>query len=253
MSIKKVKLLLLIAMVMVSLAGFAKKNGTDNSSKKGEKSKKEETVKEEESLIKEDPFYGVWVKAYKDREDADAIVEKLSDKGYDAATVYAPDWDKLSKEPYYCVTAGKCETKEEADKLLKEVKADGYKDAYVKYSGERIGDRIYYYCYSEEDIDFSRSEVVLNDVPVESLAGEDLGEMTLIVDRDTEFDETCDMDSFGNYKKNQSVLKWFNQNNKLMNSDPDKYMSEGPALQGVFEVSITGDHIDRFYGCYWWD
>ena len=27
----------------------------------------------------------------------------------------------------------------------------------------------------------------------------------------------------------------------------------GPALKGVFEVSITGDHIDKFYGSYWWD
>ncbi len=253
MSSRKAKLLLIAVMVMVSLAGFAKKGKTTDDAKQDGKSKKEETAKEEESLIKEDPFYGVWVKAYKDRDDADAIVEKLSDKGYDASSVYAPDWEKLSKEPYYCVTAGKCETKQEADKLLKKVKADGYKDAYVKYSGERIGNRIYYYCYSEEDIDFSRSKVVLNDVQVESLSGEDLGEMTLIVDRDTEFDESCDMENFGNYKKGNSVLKWFNNNDKLMKSDPDEYMSEGPALQGVFEVSITGDHIDKFYGSYWWD
>ena len=33
----------------------------------------------------------------------------------------------------------------------------------------------------------------------------------------------------------------------------NKYMEKGPALKGVFEVGITGNHVDAFYGSYWWD
>ena len=24
-------------------------------------------------------------------------------------------------------------------------------------------------------------------------------------------------------------------------------------LMGVFDIDVTGNHIDRFYGAYWWD
>ena len=43
------------------------------------------------------------------------------------------------------------------------------------------------------------------------------------------------------------------KNYEYMESDPDTYMSNGPALSGVFEVGIRGNHIERFFGSYWWD
>ena len=49
------------------------------------------------------------------------------------------------------------------------------------------------------------------------------------------------------------TLRGLKYNMELMQSDPDLYAASGPALLGVFEVSVTGSHIDRFYGSYWWD
>ena len=90
------------------------------------------------------------------------------------------------------------------------------------------------------------SKVTLNDVPTEELSGTeaDEGPMTLIVDDKTVFDKSCDMQFFPNYRKGESPLEWFGDN------------ANGEAaanLQGVFEVSITGNHVDAFYGSYWWD
>jgi hypothetical protein len=49
------------------------------------------------------------------------------------------------------------------------------------------------------------------------------------------------------------VLEWFLKNDELAKADFDSYSGGGPALLGVFDVSVTGDHVDRFYGSYWWD
>ena len=37
-----------------------------------------------------------------------------------------------------------------------------------------------------------------------------------------------------------------------------KYIKHGKndgslTLMGVFEVSLSGNHVDRYFGCYWWD
>ena len=78
-------------------------------------------------------------------------------------------------------------------------------------------------------------------------------EMTLIIDEETEFDPSCNMSFFGNYEEGQSVLEWFLKNEELAQTDYDSYADKGPALIGIFDVTVTGDHIDRFYGSYWWD
>lgn len=205
------------------------------------------------SVQEQEPFFGLWVGAFKDREDAEALVNKLRDNGLEAYYVYSLEWENLSKEPYYCVTIGKSGSESEAQAYIADAGKEGYKDAYVKYSGERLSHRIDYYVFSEDVIDISPDEVILNNVQINEMSGGETGEATLIVDKNTVFDKACDMRYFGNYRQGDSVLDWFNYNKKLMDTDIDKYIEKGPALKGVFEVSITGNHIDSFHGCYWWD
>jgi hypothetical protein len=83
-------------------------------------------------------------------------------------------------------------------------------------------------------------------VQTEELSGcdEDEGPMTLVVDSDTVFDKTCDLKSFTGYKTGQSPLEWYNANTSG---------EESMNIMGVYEVSITGNHVDSFYGSYWWD
>ncbi len=102
-------------------------------------------------------------------------------------------------------------------------------------------------------MDFSKDQVVISGVSTTSMMGDDEKEMTLIIDKDTTFDPSCNMSFFGNYEKGQSVLEWFLKNDELAKLDPDSYSSGGPALLGIFDVAITGDHVDRIYGSYWWD
>jgi hypothetical protein len=61
------------------------------------------------------------------------------------------------------------------------------------------------------------------------------------------------MQFFGNYEDGDTVVEWYKKNLELYRKDPNGYSAEGMPLQGVFDVDCTGDHIDRFYGSYWWD
>lgn len=199
------------------------------------------------------PFYGIWAGSLKDREKAVELSDKLKEKGFEAEYVYSPEWENLNEEPYYCVTADTCHTKEAADVILEEVKKAGFKDAYVKFTGNRREHRIYYVVYDESKLDISADEVLINDVQIEELSGGYGETATLIVDKDTVFDKTCETEFFGNYRDGDSPIEWYNYNKELIDTDYDKYSSSGPALKGVFEVGITGNHVDRFYGSYWWD
>jgi hypothetical protein len=90
-------------------------------------------------------------------------------------------------------------------------------------------------------------------VRAEDLAGEYIGNITLIVDEDTIFDASCELKYFGHYREGDTPLSWFQHNKEIINNNPNNYLVVGPALLGVFEVSVTGSHIDRFFGSYWWD
>ncbi|MCR4807273.1 MAG: SPOR domain-containing protein [Lachnospiraceae bacterium] len=200
------------------------------------------------------PFYGVWVGSFKDREEAIGVCHKLEEAGFDeSACIYSVEWEKLNKEPYYCVTAGMCVSEDEAQTVLGSVKKAGYKDAYVKFTGKRLSHRVYFIVYSEDSIEVSGDEVIIDNVQYEDLSGSFSGEASLIVDKDTVFDETCDPANFGNYADGETPLEWYKHNKELLDEDPDKYLEKGPALKGVFEVSVTGNHVDAFYGSYWWD
>ncbi len=201
-------------------------------------------------------FYGIWVGASKNREEADELLEKLKsetsqieadiagESPISPAIIYSPDWDNLNKEPYYCVTVARCETEEEADSLLEFVKKAGYKDAYVKFSGDRISTTIYYTVYKGDSFEFYDDKVIINDVITESLESGETGEASLVVDAETVFDENADTFGFANYYEGELPLDWF-----LENRNSDNPMD----LMGVFEVKITGNHIDSYLGSYWWD
>lgn len=200
------------------------------------------------------PFYGVWTGSFTEKDESFFLyVDDLRHEGYDPFCIYTPDWENMSSEPYFCLCAGKFGSQEDAEKLLDEVKAAGHSDAYIKYTGERIAHRCMYYSYSISDMEFTPDKVILKDVQVDDFAGESLAPMTLIIDSDTVFADNAEFDTFTNYTEGQTVLEWFNHNNELLETDTDAYLANGPALSGVFEISITDDHIDSFYGSYWWD
>ena len=88
--------------------------------------------------MEKEPFYGVWIEAFKDEEDAKALVAELSDKGLPALYVYSCDWENLNAEPYYCVTIGKHGYESDAEEYLDDAAEAGYPSAYVKYTGDCV-------------------------------------------------------------------------------------------------------------------
>ena len=199
-------------------------------------------------------FYGVWIKAFKNSDEAWELQDKLAMAGYtDSEVVYTSDWEKLNKEGYFSVTACLADSQEAAEEILAKIKADGYSDAYVKHSGKRLEHRINYTMFSESALESEGGKVLIKDVMVDEFTGGASFTKTLIVDDKTVFDPSCDMEFFGNYEEGDSPLDWLNKNIEYAKRDYDAYSMYGPALIGVFDVTITGDHIDRFYGSYWWD
>ena len=193
-----------------------------------------------------EPFYGVWTAALKDLEPLKEEKDNLIGAGFDQARiVYAPEWENLTDQPYYCLTAGTCSSSEEAQKLLDEVKAAGHSDAYVKYSGDRASSKVFITVYDESTMEVLSDKVIFHDVQVNDTSYESNMEMTLIVDDETLFDPTCDMNPFDNYTEGESPLSWIR----------DNYGKDDGSLtlMGVFEVSLSGNHVDRYFGCYWWD
>ena len=205
-------------------------------------------------------FYGVWIAADKDEEKAVEKAMALYDLGFDSYVTYSPEWEKLNSKPFYCVTAGRYGSEAEAEAALEAVKTS-YPDAYVKFTGVRKFISVVYINYGDTKFDVSSDKVVIKDAQVSETnvwypGCEDVGTgyiMNLEIDRNTVFDDTCDTDVFANYEAGDKPIDWFIRNYDLSVNDPDAYIAEGPALSGVFEVGINGDHIDRFFGSYWWD
>lgn len=82
-------------------------------------------------------FYGIWVYASKNYDEASNFASNVSSNGYNGFVITTTDWSNLNSEKWYVVTAGKFESEKEAINMLDEVKMH-YPDAYVKYSGEYI-------------------------------------------------------------------------------------------------------------------
>lgn len=199
------------------------------------------------------PFYGVFAAAYKDRNTAYQYLEDYRDSCFDSSIIYSPDWEELNPEPYYCVALARCKTEEDAKEELARAKDFGYTDAYIRYSGKRTGKRVFYFLYSLSGVKVSEEEVVLKNVQVDDPSSVIYATTDLVIDKETVFDPSCDLSFFANYETGDDPLTWFLRNEEYSRTDPDRYMEHGPALIGEFEVGLTGKHIDRFYGCYWWD
>ncbi len=197
-------------------------------------------------------FYGVWISAFPSKADADALVSEVKEKGFEASSVLSTDWANLSSEPYYCVTAGKCANESLAKDLLEKVKAAGYTEAYIKESGDRINVRVYYILYDLSDVEVSSVGVRLKDVDVIDQSGDNDLMMDLVIDDSSFFDPYCDMSPFENYVQGDTVYEWFMRNYDKISDAEDDYDSQ-MTLRGVFDASLTGRHVDRVYGSYWWD
>ncbi len=211
--------------------------------------------------IEEDGFYGIWTTAVKDRDKAISDAKKLADKGFESYMCYSPEWENLNSDGYYCVTTGRYTTKEEAEADLDKAKAAGFEKAYVKHSGRHKYTTVQYTNFGDLKANASGDRIVLENAMVSFVnmwypgfddASNDY-RMTLVIDKDTVFDKSADLEFFGNLEKGDQPLEWYSKNLKLMEEDAEKYAQFGPALSGVFEIGINGDHIDRYFGSYWWD
>lgn len=205
----------------------------------------------QDNIITEEPenyiskaFYGIWCSASKDQKEMDDLAAKMNmDYGIPARVYITSDWENLNSETWYAVSAGAYETEEEAKRNLVKVQSI-YSDAYVKYSGDLIeGEKVFVTCYSLESIiegdNFFEFEVIVQESNVNDI---------LRIDENTEFAPSCDMQYFTNYQQGDSVLEWYKRSYHLaMDGEPTM------DVLGVFEVSLTGNHVDKIYGTYWWD
>lgn len=82
-------------------------------------------------------FYGIWCLATKNYTEACEHADKLKNAGFYAQVIDTDMWSNLN-DGWYAVTAGVYDSKEAANADLSSAKAN-YKDAYVKYSGNYIG------------------------------------------------------------------------------------------------------------------
>ena len=78
------------------------------------------------------------------------------------------------------------------------------------------------------------------DVFVFSAQGDEPAE--LILDGTTEL---AHPDSLDGYQAGWTALQWASE---MMKRPPEE-----AALSGVYDTDVTGNHIDRIYGLYWWD
>ena len=193
----------------------------------------------------QEPFYGIWCIASKELSDAETFVkETLMKKGIEGAIFVTTDWENLNTEKWYVVTAGIYGSKEAAQNKLEAVQRI-YADAYVKYSGEYIGNgRIYYTIWDLEQIINGDNYFELN----ACIDGKKDNRMLLRIDQNTEFASSCDMEFINNYEVGDTVYDWYRRN-YLLTTDGMPAME----VLGVFDVSVTGNHIDKLYGVYWWD
>ncbi len=126
------------------------KVGEEVAEQKKESSKKEKTEKDSKEDERKDkksdqigepclPCYGLWSAASKNQDDAARMADDMIKEGFDADVMITTDWANLNKEKWYVVTIGMYATNEEAVKNLQFVHAAGYSNAYIKYSGDYVG------------------------------------------------------------------------------------------------------------------
>lgn len=80
------------------------------------------------------------------------------------------------------------------------------------------------------------------------------GKFRLIVDENTVFDK-ADSEGYAGRQDGDKPIDWYRRCLEVVDRGEDPPDAPGmiTAMSGVFDVEVTGSHIDRFYGAYWWD
>ena len=206
--------------------------------------------------LRSQEYYGVFVSSAKDKKKLDGVIEKLENAGLDESfTVFTPDFEGLNPEPFYVVTTGLYVSESDAKESLLDAKAAGFSDAYVKKAGSYIGDRFDYIMHDAEKIELLKDGVMLRNVALSIPYPADGNSVTadLFVPKDAVFDSAAITESFINYENGDSPYEWIIKNYDMMKEDTDQYLMNGPALSGVFEVSLSGNTVTAYHGSYWWD
>lgn len=76
-------------------------------------------------------------------------------------------------------------------------------------------------------------------------------ELRLIVDKETVFDGE-DNSGYENIEDGNQPLDWYLRNLHMGENDTVS-LNPYQAMAGIFDVEITGNHVDKFYSSYWWD
>lgn len=84
-----------------------------------------------------EPFWGVWIGASQDADEAQQLAQDARDKGLPAQVFVTTDWENLNSEKWYVVSVGASETEAAANDLCDKAIDAGYSNAYVKHSGNR--------------------------------------------------------------------------------------------------------------------
>ena len=191
------------------------------------------------------PFYGIWASSSKDINDVREAVGVLPFDTFWTEIIVTSDWSNLNPETYYALTLGPYDTEEEANANLAEAQ-QYFPDAYVKYSGEFLANsfhRLMLYVYSSDTMQVQDSYITLN-----GNSNFYEGEQTFIVDEKTVFANDCEMSVFGHYQEGMSVLEWMKVAYAARQADETDF-----SVIGVYEMDMTGNHVDSIHGLYWWD
>lgn len=86
------------------------------------------------------PFWGVWIGAFKHLESAEEYAAEARNDGYSYAAVYvSSDWSNLNAETWYVVSIDQAVSQGDAEQAALIAQQKGYDGAYAKYTGDYIG------------------------------------------------------------------------------------------------------------------
>ena len=85
------------------------------------------------------PFWGVWISASKDLDEAVAAAQEAASRGLQGEVFMTTDWSNLNTEPWYVVSAGCLNSESEANAQVSKAQNAGYENAYAKHSGDYVG------------------------------------------------------------------------------------------------------------------
>lgn len=88
-----------------------------------------------EAAAQDEAFWGVWIGAFSERQNAQERADLASGLGFsDVRIEFSSDWAELNQAGYYVVSVGTYSSQAEAEGVLPSAQRH-FSDAYVKYSG----------------------------------------------------------------------------------------------------------------------